>query len=333
MLTARQALLARTALKMSMRKLRGDRSGLFGVLIAAIVILIAIVVLAAVFLIPFRSIAVDETRRAELASGIEAVEMSLDLDVGQVRVEFVDDPDTAVALNVTGAHRTTLFGSQEPVNVTWEETTEDDTLTVTSTIRVGGSAGPFFANDIDCVLLISRQLRTDLTVSAQVGGVDITASDGVELSALDVRATTGGVRLTMGDNVTLSGPLRLGTTTGGVDLVWNDVRAEENATVELTATTGGVRATVTQTEELGIDLPFRASATVGGVELTLNLEGDTSARVVSSTNVGGISVQDRTGFNGTDGDLRSENYPADSNIEAELNTSTGGVNLRLRYQS
>jgi len=314
-----------------MRRLREDQSGLFGVLIAAVVILIVIIVLAAVFLIPFRSVTVDESRRSELAEGVEALEVTLDLDVGEVTVQFVDDAETAVALEVSGQHRTTLFGSADPVNVSYEERVDGNTLVVNATIRTGGSAGPFFTNDVECVLLVSKQLPTALTVANQIGGVEAITADGVNLTSADLRATTGGVRLTMADNTTLAGPLRLMAATGGVDLVWSDVRAAEGARVDLSTTTGGVRATVTQTADLGANLTFRAAASVGGVELTMTLAGNNSAHVTSSTNVGGISVQDRTGFNGTNADLRSENYASGSNIEADLSTNTGGINLRLRY--
>jgi hypothetical protein len=315
-----------------MKRLRDDRRGIIGVILALIVILIVIIVVAALLLIPFRSAPVEEHREAAIGTGVEALTLNLNIDVGNVTVRFVDDANVGVSLDVTGHHRSGLLGSQEPVNVSWNDRTVDDMLIVDANVTLGGSIIPFFSSDITCTLLVSNQLRTALTISNGVGGLDVTAS-GVELTAMDLSVDTGGLRATMADNVTLNGPLSMHATTGGVDLTWNNVVVGDNASVALATTTGGVRATVTQTEGLGSNVTFTGEATTGGIDLTMNLEGNTSARVTSTATLGGISVQDRTGFNGTDGDLRSDNYTSDSNLETRLSTNTGGVNLRLKYMA
>ena len=314
-----------------MKRLRGDRRGIIGAILAAIVILIVIIVVAALLLIPFRSIPVDESREAAIEQGVEALQLNVDVDVGEVTVRFVDDADVAVALDVTGNQRSGLLGSQEPVNITWEERTEGDTLIVNADITLGGSLIPFFSSDIKCTILVSKQLRTALDVSASVGGMDMEASDGAFLTSLGLSVSTGGLRATMTDNVTLDGPMTMEASTGGVELTWSNVVVGSNASVALSTSTGGVRATVDQTEGLGSNLTFSATANTGGVDLRMNLAGNTSAHVMTSTSVGGVSVEERAGFNGTDRDLRSENYASDSNFEVTLNTNTGGVSLRLRY--
>jgi hypothetical protein len=314
-----------------MKRLRGDRRGIIGVILAVMVIFIVIIVVAALLLIPFRSTPVDEGREAAIGQGIEALQLIVDVDVGEVSIEFVDDADVAVALQVTGHHRSGLLGPQEPVNITWEERTEGDTLVVSSNITLGDSLIPFFSSDIDCTLLISDRLVTSLSVSAGVGGMEMVTSDGVRLTSVDLRVGTGGLRATMADNVTLDGPLRMQASTGGVDLTWSNVMVGSNASVSLSTSTGGVRATVTQTEDPGGNLTFSAAANTGGVDLGMTLAGNTSAHVASTTSLGGVSVEEKVGFNGTNNDLRSENYVGDSNFEVTLGTNTGGVNLRLRY--
>lgn len=315
-----------------MKRLGSDRQG-FGLILAVVVVLVIIIVLAALLIVPFRSIPVNESRQAALEQGIESLELNVNIDVGEVSVRFVEDEDVAVALEVSGHHRTGLLGSREPVNITWEERTEGDAIIVDADVVLGDSLIPFFSSDIDCTLLISSQLRTALSVSAGVGGLEVVTSDGVVLTSMDLSVSTGGVRATMVDNVTLEGPMSMRATTGGVDLSWTNVVARDNASMTLSTTTGGVRAKVEQTEGLGSNLTFTASANTGGIELEMNIAGDTSAHVTSTTTLGGVSVQERTGFNGTDTDLRSENYASESNFETSLNTGTGGVSLRLRYEA
>jgi hypothetical protein len=316
-----------------MKRLGGDRRGIIGVILAAIVILIVIIIVAALLLIPFRSATVDETQEAAIGQGVEALQLNIDVDMAEVTVRFVDDADVAVSMSVSGNQRSGLLGPQEPVNITWEERTEGDTLIVNAGITLGGSFMPFFGSDINCTVLVSKQLRTALSVSAGVGGMDVEATDGAFLTSMDLTVTTGGLRATMADNVTLDGPMAMEATTGGIDLIWSNVAVGDNASVVLNTNTGGVRATVTQTEGLGGNLTLRATANTGGVDLRMNLAGNTSAHVMTSTSVGGVSVEERVGFNGTDQDLRSENYASDSNFEVTLNTNTGGVNMRLRYEA
>jgi len=261
-----------------MKRLGSDRQG-FGLILAVVVVLVIIIVLAALLIVPFRSIPVNESRQAALEQGIESLELNVNIDVGEVSVRFVEDEDVAVALEVSGHHRTGLLGSREPVNITWEERTEGDAIIVDADVVLGDSLIPFFSSDIDCTLLISSQLRTALSVSAGMGGLEVVTSDGVVLTSMDLSVSTGGVRATMVDNVTLEGPMSMRATTGGVDLSWTNVVARDNASVTLSTTTGGVRAKVEQTEGLGSNLTFTASANTGGIELEMNIAGDTSAHV------------------------------------------------------
>ena len=96
-----------------MKRLGSDRQG-FGLILAVVVVLVIIIVLAALLIVPFRSIPVNESRQAALEQGIESLELNVNVDVGEVSVRFVEDEDIAVALEVSGHHRTGLLGSREP---------------------------------------------------------------------------------------------------------------------------------------------------------------------------------------------------------------------------
>jgi hypothetical protein len=135
----------------------------------------------------------------------------------------------------------------------------------------------------------------------------------------------------MAANSTLSGPLSMDASLGGVDLSWTDVNVTDNTTVDLRASTGGVKATFFQSVPLANNVSVTTSANLGGVDLALSISGNNSARVLSHANLGGVHVVEQTGFNGTSGELTSQNYPTSSSFAVSCDTSTGGVNLRLRY--
>ncbi len=135
----------------------------------------------------------------------------------------------------------------------------------------------------------------------------------------------------MASNSTLSGPLNMEASLGGVVLQWADVHATNSASIDLKASTGGVEATFTQAEPLGGNVTVSTSTNLGGVDLTMNIQGDNSAHVLSHANLGGVNVVEQTGFNGTSADLTSQNYPGTSNFEVSCDANTGGVKLLLRY--
>jgi hypothetical protein len=314
-----------------MFRLSRDRRGIIGAIIAVVVIVIIIIAVLALIVIPFREVKVNEARQASLGTGVEAVDLTFSTDLGAVEVRFVDDPSIAVALTVTGNQRSGLLGSSQPVNVSWEESTNGNTLNVTSVVKIGGKTGLFSNNNINSTLLISNKLRTGLSIDNSLGGVDVQAGSGIELTSVHLRTSTGGSKLTMAANSTLSGPLSMEASLGGVDLSWTDVNVTGNASVDLKASTGGVKAAFSQSEPLASNISITTSANVGGVDLALFISGNNSARVLSHTNLGGVNVVEQTGFNGTSADLTSQNYPTSSNFAVSCDTNTGGVNLRLRY--
>ncbi len=311
-----------------------DSRGIAGIVIAVIAVLIVVVVVVAVLailLIPFNDVKVNEARSSAL-QGANALNLKLSVNMGEVNVDFVDDNSTAASLTVTGHQRSGLLASGKPVDVTWQETMSDGTLNVVSSVNVPSLSFPFSSN-INCTLQISNQLRTALNLSNDLGSINLNAGKGVNLTALALKTSTGGVRASLNDNVTLSGPLRMEASTGGVDLIWTDVNASGNPSVSLRTSTGGVRAVVTQSIPLGGNVSFSGSASLGGVDLSMDLKGNNSARISSHTNLGGVNVREQTGFNGNQTNLASQNYPSGSNFEVSLGTSTGGINLSLRYQS
>jgi len=200
-------------------------------------------------------------------------------------------------------------------------------------VSVGRNMEWLSSDDIRCTLEISSQLRTYLTVSSSMGAVNVTTVEGVTLAGAELRASAGAVKMNMTQGTTLDGPLVMDTSLGGLELEWRDLRATANASIDLKASAGGIRLIVLQEKDLGDDLAVRSAASLGGIDLGVDIKGNTSARVQSHAELGGIRVDGRSGFNGTDEDLASMNYPSSSRMEISSTANAGGVNIRLSYTS
>ncbi len=317
-----------------MKRLPRDSRGLVGVVLAIIVIVIIIIVVIAflaLLFIPINDVPVNESQQSSL-EGVSALDVRLNVDRGDVNVVFVDNNSTA-SLTVTGHQRSGILGSAKPVNVTWQASMSAGTLIVNASITSPSLTFPFSFSSMNCTLKIPNKLPTALALNNSFGAINLDAGSGVNLTSLNLKASTGGVRATLTNNATLSGPLHMEASTGGVDLIWTDVKVSGNTPISLTTSTGGIRATMTQSDPLNQNVSVTASASVGGINFGMNLKGNNSAHVTSHTSVGGVNLQEQTGFNGTKNNIASQNYPSDSNFEVALDTSTGGINLSLRYQS
>jgi hypothetical protein len=314
-----------------MRHLSQDRSGLAGILIAIVIVVIVIIAAIALFLVPFKTVKVNNSQQATLSPGVQSLRLNASIDTGVIEVRFVNDSSVAASMTVVGSHRSGLLGPDQPLNVSWNVANGTDSMDIDLNVSVGRNIGWFANNDIRCTVNISSQLKTSLTVSSSLGSVNVTTIDGVTLTGLDVRASAGGVRVNLTNGTTLDGPLKMDTSLGGLDLGWTDLRTTDNATVDLRASAGGIRLILVQASELGSNLTVQSSASLGGIDLTLDIRGNNSARVQSHADLGGVRISERNGFNGTDADLTSANYPASPVLDIRSNASAGGVNARLNY--
>lgn len=316
-----------------MRRPSHDRSGVAGILIAILIVVIIIIAAIALFLIPFKSVSISESKQAAMSPGARSLQMKVSIDTGSIEVRFVNDSAVAASMSMSGTHRSGLLGPDQPVNVSWTVANGTDSMAIDLNVSMGRNIGWFSSNDFKCILNISSQLRTSLTVVSSLGSVNVTTMDGVTLTGADLRASAGAVKLNMTRGTTLDGPVKMDTSLGGLDLEWRDLRTTANASVDLKASAGGIKLVLIQASELGSNLTVRSTASLGGIDLTLDISGNNSARVQSHADLGGVRVSEHTGFNGTDGDMASVNYPASSNMEVRSNASAGGVNVRLAYSS
>jgi DUF4097 and DUF4098 domain-containing protein YvlB len=311
--------------------LRRNDNAVIGIF-ASVLILVFLLILAAVlFIVPLRSVDTNETRTANLSSGTSALALNLKVDAGDVTIRFVDNASVAATLHVQGVQRSGLLWTPKPVNITWEESGAADALTINASVHLDLQAGLFNTNDIKCQLDISRLLRTSLDVENSFGGIDIATIGGVNLTQLDVKTSMGKAELTMVSDTILSGPLTLETSLGSLDLTWDDVTTTEGTNVSLKTSAGAVSANIAQNRSLSGNVTMAITTSLGSVDLSLYVSGDTSARILSTVSLGEVKVLQQSGFDGNGSDLRSVNYPQPSNMEVSCTAGAGSVQIEARY--
>jgi hypothetical protein len=73
-------------------------------------------------------------------------------------------------------------------------------------------------------------------------------------------------------------------------------------------------------------------STTGGVNLALDIGHGVGAMIQAHSTLGSVSVN-QTGFSANKSPLQSNNYPALSNFQIDLATTTGGVHIDANSNS
>ncbi len=308
------------------------------VLVAVTAVIIAVV--AAVSFLPVRAVGPVSSRISVPSSiGVDTIDLSLVADVARIRILFEDLSNELqspfIIVNATATGRVGYLGSEDILKrylPKSESSVEGNILIVTVTQDVGLIVWPRVSSlNVTYLVRIDRSLKTRLDVLTTTGGVLLTTQDGVLLEDLRLEATTGGVEARLDEASVAADAVSLKTTTGGVKLFWDNVVVVDDVDVEALTTTGGVEVDIKQDEALLGNIVLNAQAVTGRVELELEIKGDLGAKIESSVATGGIDIDRQVGFSGTSSSLESNSYPASSNFEVTLETTTGGIRIDAKY--
>jgi hypothetical protein len=314
---------------------RGRRRPLGALAIVLIVVLVGASIIVAITFLPLRGVDVTVSRSVPSQTGVDMITLAFVADVARVNVAFEDLQDNLVTLQLYIQGNVGVFAPSSLYDLTFEETVVDNVLTVTSELDVADLVWPLsFTNlNVTCDLRIDYSLNASLNIKTSVGRIVVDTRSGTVLTSTNLETTTGGVEATLAAGVILSGDISLMSTTGGAKLNWNDVIATTDLVVDVTTTTGGVEVDINQDARLQHEVSLNAAAITGGVDFTIDLQGTVGAKIESAVTTGGINIDGQTGFSGTNAQLQSDNYPADSNFEANLQTTTGGININAKHTS
>jgi len=303
------------------------------VLVAVLIgVLLLALALSAVAFLPFNPVNFNQTNSVAAQPGVDHLNLDLNADVADVNIIPQRLDGSLVLLNVSETGSTGLFGSANPVEVTFSNQTVNETVTVFSTIS-RGTVLPFSYNvHVVCDVYVDPSAELNLTVHSSVGQIVMDAQEKMTIRALDLQATTGSVEVTLTRNVALAGNVSATTTTGTVTFNWEQADAQGNVAVDLRSTTGAVNLYVTRTNRLSGNVTVDAETTTGSVNLVMTIRDDVGARIESQTTLGGITVDARQ-FSGDKSPIQSDNYSAGSNFLVNLRTTTGGININASYES
>jgi len=311
---------------------RGVRPWYFlPVVILTAIILVALVAVAVLF-VPLRP--VNFSRREEVAYrlGIDEVHLDFIADVGEIDLSFQEQKDTLLTLNVTatGAVGIGFAGSADPLDVSFTDTFTGNILYVSSRVTVASGWRWTSGLKVKCDIVVDPSMNASILAKTTTGSVVFDADAGVVLSYLNLEVVTGAIEVTMTRNVICYGDMSFKTTTGGINLVWQNVNVTSDTRLDVKTTTGGINLNVTQRDPMKANVTLGAEASTGGINFNVVIRHSVGCNIESSTGVGSINVNE-VGFSGTTPPLHSDNYPDESNFNVSLETSTGGININARY--
>jgi hypothetical protein len=292
-------------------------------------ILVTAVVVASIVFLPIRTINQTKSESVSFQTGINTLKLNFTADIAQVNVTFESLPNRLVILNMSAVGAVGILAPPDPVRVSFNHTFTGGTLTVNSRVyRANGWTGSPGLK-VACQLRIDPSMNLALDIKTAIGEITLHAKAGVAFDLLKLETTTGAIEADLAQGE-LNGDITIRTTTGGINLAWENVKAARNIQLDVRTTTGGLDLNAKQNAILPANVTLNAQATTGGIVFALSIGNGAAARIESSTTIGGITT-DETHFSGTKSSLQSDNYPSSSNIIAGLKTTTGGIYINATY--
>jgi len=311
---------------------RKERKPISTLAIVLIVLIVIAAVITAIAFLPVRAVDISESRDVPYRAGVDTVNLDFTADVARVNVAFEDLVGKLVTLDVSVTGRVGVFGSTDVLDLTFDDTPEDNVLTVTSEVDIADRGWPWYSSlNVTCDIRIDPSMNASIDVKTSVGGIVMDTRAGVVLNSLSLEATTGGVEANLVEDVVVAGDVSVKATTGGVKFSWDNVIVTNDVLVNAITTTGGVVVDVTQDEELLGNVTLKAEATTGGVDFAIDIRDDVGAKIESSVTTGGIDIDRQVGFSGSEALLQSSNYRAGNNFDVSLKTTTGGIHVDAKY--
>jgi len=315
---------------------REERRPISPVSIAIIVVLTVLLVIAAVAAVlaflPVTKVSVSQSCAVSYQPGVDTINVDFTADFADVNVAFEDLASKLVTLNVSATGRVGALVSPNVFDITFQNTTVDNVLTVAADVdTVDGGWLRHSWLRVTCDLRIDPSLNASLDIKTNTGRIVLDTQAGVVLNSLSLETITGGIKADLVEDVVVAGDVSFKATTGGVEFSWDNVIVENDILVNVETTTGGVDVGVKQDVGLPWNVTLIAEVTTGGIDFAIDIEGDIGAKIESSTTTGGIDVDRRVGFSGTQSLLLSDNYPASGNFNVDLETITGGIDIDAKY--
>ncbi|HEX7482869.1 MAG TPA: zinc ribbon domain-containing protein [Candidatus Bathyarchaeia archaeon] len=298
--------------------------------IVLIAILVAAVILSAIVFAPFSPVSFNQTNQ-DSHSGINTLDLNFQANTAQVTVitQNINNQNILIITSANGSR--SIFGSNNPIEVTFTNQTIGNTLTINSKVTERNEFPTTGNLHVTCAIYVNPALKLNINVTTQAGSISLNAEKSATFQSINLNANAGEVQANL-QNATIAGDVFLNTQAGAVNFGVRQATLQGNQTATLHSNAGSVRMDITQTKNLQANLKIKADTELGSVNVALQIDHDVGAKIISQTNLGSIHL-DVQHFSGNQSPIQSDNYPAASNIEINSTTNFGSININAVYQS
>jgi len=296
------------------------------------IIALSALVIAVVALAPLNTVNFNEQNQIGPV-GLNKLNLDFHADVGDIYIYTNLTGDDMIQMDVSATGSTNIFSSDQPVKFNVQNSTANDTQMVTATVS-SQNIFPLSENlHVICNIYINPKADLTLNVHSDVGKVYMEAGSDTKISSLTLEVTTGNTNLNLQKGTIVKGDLRVSTVTGIVWFSMDQVDINKNVTLNLNSGVGSVEMIINQTQTFNGNLQVNAHTSTGNVNLNqMLIDNEVAARIQSSTGLGEIHVSMQN-FNGLPSQIQSNNFPSKCNINMNLDTGVGNINLKATYQT
>ena len=276
---------------------------------------------------PINQVSFSQANEAS-AGDAQSLRLILNADIANVNVILKDLPGNQLATtNISAIGWRGIFGTDQPLSLSFiEDTNTPSTLTWLVNVSRAGDWPIVGLLNVQCNVYIDPSVNLGIMVHTETGTITIDADRQATFDDLVLQTTTGSVTARLGSAAVIDNRVVVEATTGSVQFAWDNPKVNGNVPVNLRTSTGSVNVNINQSRQLQGNVTLNAETSTGSVTLNMNLQNDVGAKIAASTSIGGINVQEQ-GFSGNNVPLQSNNYPAASNFDVTLRTTTGSINI------
>lgn len=306
------------------------RNPLFIPVLIIIVASISILVIAAIASAPLSPIDFNQTNEI-IQPDVNSLNLTFWADVAEVNI-FTNLTGSTMVMDVSATGGTSIFNSNQPVTVNVENSTVNNSAEVNARVSTGNF--PFSGNiNLIVNIYVNPELDLVLRVQSSVGQVTMHSNSETKIKSLNLRTSTGTTVLNIEEGASINGNISLQTGTGNVEFNMNQAKVNGNITINLDSGTGSVNMNIKETQQLNGNIQINANTGTGQVNLDrMLIDGEVGARIESNTGLGQITT-DVYNFAGNKSPIESNNYPAASNINIQMHSGIGNINIIATYQT
>jgi hypothetical protein len=301
--------------------------------IAAIVLiatLVATVIVGAFVFASFSPVSFNQTNQ-DSHPGINTLNLNFQANTAQVTVvtQNINNQNILIRTSVEGFR--SIFGSKNPINVTFTNQTVGNTLTINSRVTEGNKVPGIGNLRVTCSIYVNPAFKLNINVTTQVGLISLISDKSATFQSINLHTNAGEIQTSL-QNVTIAGEVSLNTQTGTVNFGMLQTTLLGNQTVTLHSNAGSIGMDITQTKTSQGNLKVNAVTDLGSIDLALQIDGFVGAKIISQTNLGSIRLNMQN-FSGNQSSIQSDNYPAGNSIEINNRTNLGSISINAVYQS